>query len=473
MLRAAWYSLLGRPAEPRLDGGAIAYHRAAGRARVDPEDLAIIAAFVVAYSLVSQRFARSAITGPMVFVAFGLLVGPSLLDLVDLSVENELVLTLAELTLVLVLFTDAARIDFRLLREQPAVPARLLGIGLPLTIALGALLAALLFGELAAWEAILLAAVLAPTDAALGQAVVTNLGVPLRVRQALNVESGLNDGIAAPVVSVGIAGSIAIVGFDAADSVEFAAKQIGYGLLLGVAIGGVGGWAVSLATRKGWASEALGHIAMLACALAAFWLAEVVEGNGFLAAFVGGLTLGHIARHLGEELFHFAEEEGQLLTLLTFMIFGGAFAAPLLDDLTWQIAVYAALSLTLIRMLPVALALLGLGFQRETVGFLAWFGPRGLASIVFGLLVIEAHDIAGREQIFEVVTWTVLPSVFAHGFTAEPLASWYGRLTGEMAGEPEMAAMPEMAPVGEMRVRFRMPPPDPADPPSPAFDDSI
>ena len=439
---------------------------------MDLEELAIIAAFVVAYSLVSQRFSRSAITGPMVFVAFGLAVSPSVVDFVELSVENELVLTLAELTLVLVLFTDAARIDFRLLRQQPAVPARLLGIGLPLTIALGALLAVLLFGELEAWEAILLAAVLAPTDAALGQAVVMNLSVPVRVRQALNVESGLNDGIAAPVVSVGIAGSIAAVGFDAADSVEFAAKQIGFGLLLGVAIGGAGGWAVSLATRRGWANAALKHIAMLACALTAFWLAEVVEGNGFIAAFVGGLTLGHLARHLGEELFHFAEEEGQLLTLLTFMIFGGVFAAPRLDDLTWQIALYAALSLTLIRMLPVALALLGLRFQRETVGFLGWFGPRGLASIVFGLLVLEAHDIAGRDEIFAAVTWTVLLSVFAHGLTAQPLARWYGRRTDEMAEQPELAAMPEMEPVGEMRIRFRMPPPDPADLPSPAFEDS-
>ena len=438
---------------------------------MDPEELAIIAAFVVAYSLVSRRFSRSAITGPMVFVAFGLLVSPSALDLVDLSVENELVLTLAELTLVLVLFTDAARIDFRLLRQHPAVPARLLGIGLPLTIALGALLAAVLFGELEAWEVILLAAVLAPTDAALGQAVVMNLSVPVRVRQALNVESGLNDGIAAPVVSVGIAGSIAAVGFDAAESVEFAAKQIGFGLLLGVAIGGAGGWAVSLATRRGWTDAALKHIAMLACALAAFWLAEVIEGNGFIAAFVGGLTLGHLARHLGEELFHFAEEEGQLLTLLTFMIFGGAFAAPRLDDLTWQIAVYAAFSLTLIRMLPVAVALLGLRFQRETVGFLGWFGPRGLASIVFGLLVLEAHDIVGRDEIFAAVTWTVLLSIFAHGLTAAPLARWYGRRTDEMAEEPELAAMPEMEAVGEMRLRFRMPPPDPAELSSPAFED--
>ena len=418
---------------------------------MDPEDLAIIAAFVIAYAVVSRRFARSAVTGPMVFVAFGLVVGPSALDIVELSLDNELVRELAELTLVLVLFSDAARIDFRRLRMNVAVPARLLGIGMPLTIGFGAVAAALLFDELELWGAFLLAAVLAPTDAALGQAVVSNPAVPQRIRQALNVESGLNDGIAAPIVSVGIAGAVATVGFDAG---TFALEQIGFGLLVGVGVGLIGGVLVDRSARRNWLDPTFQHIAMLACALLAFWLAGVLDGNGFIAAFIGGLVVGNVARDLGEELFHFAEEEGQLLALLTFMVFGGAFVGPRLDDLTWQIALYAVLSLTLVRMLPVALSLLDVRFQPDTLAFIGWFGPRGLASIVFGLLVVETEGLGGGEEIFLIVTWTVLLSVYAYGLTAEPAALWYGRRSEAMA---EIPGLPEMAPVPEMRTRIRPP----------------
>ena len=426
---------------------------------MDPQDLAIIAAFVIAYSIVSHRFALSAVAGPMVFVAFGLAVGPEALDVVELSLDNELVRELAELTLVLVLFTDAARIDFRRLRMNVAVPARMLGIGMPLTIGLGTVLAALLFDALTLWEPFLLAAVLAPTDAALGQAVVSNPVVPQRVRQALNVESGLNDGIAAPIVSVGIAGSIAILGFDAG---TFALEQVGFGVLVGIGVGLVGGVLVDRASRHDWVDSTFQHIAMLACALLAFWLAEVVDGNGFIAAFIGGLVVGNVARDLGEGLFHFAEEEGQLLALLTFMVFGGAFVGPRLDDLTWQIALYAVLSLTVVRMLPVALSLIDMRFQPDTLAFLGWFGPRGLASIVFGLLVLETEGLGGGDEIFLVVTWTVLLSVYAHGLTAEPAARWYGRRTATMAELPDM---PEMLPVPEMRIRIR--PPEPMKPAEP------
>jgi NhaP-type Na+/H+ or K+/H+ antiporter len=234
--------------------------------------------------------------------------------------------------------------------------------------------------------------------------------------------------------------------------VRLAIEEVLFGILVGVGVGGAAGLALDRATDLKWINPTFQNISMLAAALLAFWLAEVVGGNGFVAAFLAGLTVGSIARHLGEGLFEFAEEEGQLLTLLTFMIFGAASVGPRLDDLTWQVVLFVVLSLTLVRMLPVALSLRGVGFRWSTVAFLGWFGPRGLASIVFGLLVLEESEIAGAEQIFLVVTWTVLISVFVHGLSARPGASRYGESVEEWAkSDPDCAEMEE---VDELRVRL-------------------
>lgn len=417
---------------------------------MESADLAIVAAFVIGYALVSGRLSRTVITGPMVFVAFGLLVGSAGLDVVDLSLENTLVEAIAEITLVIVLFSDAARIDLRVLSRNAAVPARLLGIGMPLTIAGGLVAAVVLFDGLSVWEAALVAAVLAPTDAALGQAVVTSARVPVRIRQALNVESGLNDGIAVPFVSIFIAGAAAAGGLGTAGFwTEFVAKQIGFGLLVGVGVGVASGLLIQYATATRWMNHTFQQLAILAVPLLGFAVAEQVGGNGFIAAFVAGIAIGNVTRRVGHRLFEFVEEEGQLLVLLTFMIFGGAFVGPALGDLTWQIALYAVLSLTVVRMVPVAISMIGMRFQVDTVAFLGWFGPRGLASIVFGLLVLES-SVDERGAIFVIVTWTVLLSVVVHGLSARPSVDWYGAKAEMMADEPDM---PEMEAVEEMPTR--------------------
>ncbi|MCZ7531414.1 MAG: cation:proton antiporter [Acidimicrobiia bacterium] len=362
-----------------------------------------------------------------------------------------MVRTLAELTLVLVLFTDAARIHLRSLERESALPVRLLLIGMPLTIAVGAAVAYGLF-DVALWSALLLAAVLTPTDAALGQIVVASPRVPARIRQTLNVESGLNDGIAVPFITLFIAGASATQSVRSAEYwASFAAKQIGFGVLVGVGVGLVGGWLVQRATASGWMDGTFRQLAVLSLAVGAFFVAEEIDGNGFIAAFVAGMVVGNVTREACSGIFDFTEEEGQLLALLTFMIFGGTFVGPAFDELTWEVVVYAVLSLTLIRMVPVAVALAGAGLRRDTVLFVGWFGPRGLASIVFGLLVLETADIPGHEEIFTAVTWTVLISVFAHGLSAVPLSRLYGRRVEEAAREPGMAEM--LAPV-EQRLRW-------------------
>ncbi len=408
-------------------------------------ELLTLAIVVFGYALVSHRVERLAITGPMVMVAVGLAIGEGGLGWLDLGLETEFVSVLAEATLVLVLFSDATRIDLRRLRANVGIPARMLGFGLPLTVVVGTLAALALFDDLRFWEAALLAAILAPTDAALGAAVVTDDRLPVRIRQSLNVESGLNDGLAVPVVTVMLALAAAEEQGDTAEWIEFIARQIGFGLVIGIAAGSVGGLLLDGFVSRGWVDGALRQISTLAIAVAAFAGAEQIEGNGFVAAFVAGLAFGAVARAHCPHVQDFVEDEGELLTLLTFLVFGAVIAGPRLDELTWQIAVYTVLSLTVVRMVPVAASLLGAGLRHETVAFFGWFGPRGLASVVFGILVVEEVDLTGGDEIFLVMAWTVLASVFLHGVTARPWAAGLAsRLSGMAAEAPEMVEMGEM-----------------------------
>jgi len=383
----------------------------------------------------------------MVFTGAGMLFGSSALGWLEITPSNSIILVLAEITLVLVLFSDAARINFRALRRNASLPGRLLVVGFPLTIAAGTLLALPLISELAFWEAAILAVVLAPTDAALGQAVVTSPLVPARIRQALNVESGLNDGLAVPFLTLFLAFAVVQEDLEPASFwVRFVLEQIGLGLLIGLAAGGLGGWLLARAAARGWVTDTFMQLTPLGLAVAAWGGATEVGGNGFIAAFVAGIAAGATTRRLEQHVLDFSEDEGQLLNLTVFFFFGAAVAAPALDEITWQIALYAVLSLTVIRMLPVAIALIGTRLRLASVAFLAWFGPRGIATIVLALTVLEEEgSLPGSETILLVASVTVLFSVVAHGATAAPLARAYGRASQQMEEhEPEMAAVPEL-----------------------------
>jgi NhaP-type Na+/H+ or K+/H+ antiporter len=346
------------------------------------------------------------------------------------------VLLLAEIALALVLFTDAASTDLSTLRQNEGLPLRLLGIGMPLTIALGAAAALLLLTDLTFWEAAIVGTVLAPTDAALGQAVVSNPRVPLRVRQALNVEAGLNDGLSVPFLALFLTLAVAEEELQSASYwIRFALEQIGLGVLVGIGVGLVGGWLVSLASRKSWMADPFQRLALLALALISWALADQIGGNGFIAAFVGGLAVGPTVEHVGERLIQFTETEGQLLNLSVFFIFG-VLVIGLIGPLSWEVALYALLSLTLIRMLPVALSLFGTHLRSISVLFMGWFGPRGLATIVLGLIVVaEAPLLTGREEVEQVVAMTVLFSVLLHGLTAAPLSAAYARRVDRMSAD--------------------------------------
>ena len=391
----------------------------------------IIFAALLAYvfGLFSKLAERSPVTGPMVFVAVGILAGPLGFDWLEVSINAELVRVLAEITLVLILFIDASLIDLPALIRTRGIPLRLLLIGLPLTMGLGILLALPLFPGQSLWLLALMALILSPTDAALGQAVVKSQSVPERIRQAINVESGLNDGIALPPILL----CVAVLAGDPARQLgsgfwsNFLFTQLIYGPVMGAAVGWLGGLLVDWAARRGWMNDTFQRLASAALAMLAYAAAEEVHGNGFIAAYFAGLLLGVRSHAVRERLQEFGEAEGQQLALFIFLLFGLILvpaALPHWDSRAW---IYAVLSLTVIRMLPVALSLIGARLDRPSVGFIGWFGPRGIASILYLIMVVGKLGAQKLKYVLAVIVLTVLLSVFAHGVTAVPLSGVYGR----------------------------------------------
>jgi NhaP-type Na+/H+ or K+/H+ antiporter len=416
--------------------------------------LAVIAGIVVVYAVVSRRLDATPVTAAIFFVTCGFVFGKKGLDWVDPGTTSTEVRVLAEATLTLVLFADASRIDLRALRREYLVPARLLGIGLPLTILAGWAVAYGVFGELSAGEALLLAIILAPTDAALGQAVVTDRRLPSRIRQGLNVESGLNDGICVPLLFIALALSDAeSQATSAHGAATLVVEAIGYGVLFGVVGGAAGAVLLRLARARDLAEAAWLQVLPVGIAAASYGLAAPLGGSGFIAAFVAGLVFGALRRRDDEEVTYLLEELGGLTNAVTFIVFGAAIVGPVLAGMTWKAGLYGVLSLTVVRVLPVALAFAGTKARPRTVAFLGWFGPRGLASIVFTVIVLEESHLPNVSTMATVVVFTIVLSVYAHGLTARPLAGRYARWYS--AHPPD--ARPAMEAVQAEPQRWRRP----------------
>lgn len=422
---------------------------------MNPEALAAIAIFILGFGLISRRLEKTIITPPMAYVCFGLVISSSALGLIQgVKITNETIKVLAEITLAVLLFTDASRIKLKLLRREYNLPLQLLGIGLPIAIVLGTILGLLLFPELNLWSAAVLATILSPTDAALGQAVVNSFLVPAKIRQAINIESGLNDGICLPILLLFV--SLATTGEQSNDAtywLTFTSQQIFWGILLGIGIGYFGSKLIASSLQRQWITHSFEELAILGLPILAYSSAEIFGGNGFIAAFSGGLTLGSIAtKSILRCLHEFGEAEGQLLTLVSFLLFGAVMVIPSLVEANWQMYLYAIASLTIIRILAVAIATSNLKLQLDSSLFIGWFGPKGIASIVYGLLILEKEDLANSQLIFGTMVITVFISVFAHGLTAFPGVYWYARRIDRK--QDIHHAMPEMNPVNELPVRL-------------------
>lgn len=374
-----------------------------------------------AYAIVSKRLTTTPISGPMVFVGLGV-AGYAFGVLDPTQVEGSGVGEILELTLALLLFTDATKIHVRSWEADMDLPTRLLTIGMPLTIVLGTVGAALVFPAIGLLSAGLIATILAPTDAALGKAVVTNPSVPSRIREALGIESGLNDGIALPIV-------LFLITLGEAEEGRtlwgLFAEGVGFGVLVGLGLGAGAALVLEYAIRRSWIAPAWVRISLVAVAFLTFLVADAMGGSGFIAAYVGGNVFGRLVEPVDHSAGALGDDLGTILTMISFLIFGAFILGPNQAAFTGQTVLYAVLSLTVIRMIPVAISMIGREFRPPTVLYLGWFGPRGLASIIFAGLLVEQAGLAGSEVVVAAVIVTVTLSVVLHGATAPWGASRY------------------------------------------------
>jgi sodium/hydrogen antiporter len=391
--------------------------------------LAVAAAAVIAWSLLSARLERWRISAPMLFVVVGLLATTGPLQVVDVQLHSRTIEATAELALAMVLFTDASRVSLRRLRTDIGIPGRLLGVGLPLAVAFGTLAALVAFSGLDIWIALLLGVIVAPTDAALGAPVIDNPRVPQRIRRALNVESGLNDGLATPIFTIVLALAVSHGNGHGAGPVTEILAVVG-GVGIGIVAGVVGGVLVRVSEQRGWSTRAMHPVTTTALPLLTYGLALVWGANGFVAAFVAGISFGaswHPTDHDEfEDSVTMASDVGGLLSAVVWLMFG-AMLIPALDHLDWRAVLFAVLALTVVRGVSVAIALVGAGLDRATVGFIAWFGPRGLASVVFALIAYDELAPADANFLLTAVVTVIVLSVVAHGVSAGPLAERFGR----------------------------------------------
>ncbi|MEU4292590.1 cation:proton antiporter [Kribbella sp. NPDC026596] len=415
--------------------------RKGGGGAVTEATFAVLALLVLAWAVTSDLLARLNITGPLVFAVAGYALGNPDWGPLSVDVEAPSVHRIAELTLALLLFSDAARVNLSRLRRDIRLPGRLLAIGLPLSVILGSLLAAWFFDDFTWALAGFVGATLAPTDAALSAQVINDSRIPMRLRRALNVESGLNDGIVTPVVTFTLAvaaGQLGIEGDDGTpDHGGGALLALAVGLLVGLAVGTASARLMTVGSRRRWMGTGARRLGTLAAALSSFGLAVAFSGNGFIAAFVAGIAFSAALDEAtvdADDTVELPELLGEVLALAVWFLFGAALVPIAVHNLDLALLAYAVLSLTVVRMAPVAVSLLGAGLDRRTVLFVGWFGPRGLASVVFALLAVEELGTTPLvERAVAVVALTVLLSVVLHGVTAGPLGGRYVHL--EQAGE--------------------------------------
>lgn len=398
---------------------------------------AIFIALLFVYALLSKRVSQTPLTAPILFTAAGMVLAPAWQHLANAGMNATIALHLAEIGLVLLLFTDASQTDLKLLRDIGTLPGRLLSVGMLLTILLGAIAALVVFPTFSLWEAGILAAILAPTDAGLGQVIVSSRRVPMRIRQALNVEAGLNDGLSVPFMLFFMTIAAAKIEGGGASLLTFMGEQLGLGIVVGAAIGLIGGWLLRVAVRSGWVADSFRQIAVVTLPLLCMLVSGKVDASMFIAAFVAGLAVQIPFKEAGRHSLEFTEDWGQLFNLIVFFLFGMIVVRDW-HQFTATAWIYAVLSLTVVRMLPVWVSLMGTKLSRTTVLFMGWFGPRGLASIVLGLVYLEQElHLPGEPKIRVIVMATVLLSIFAHGLSAMPGISIYER---------KLAALPDSAP---------------------------
>jgi len=389
--------------------------------------LLVIAIVILGYGYSSDLLLKYNISGPMIFMSIGVLLSPLFFGSQTLHLNSQTVQTVATLALIIVLFSDASGLNLK--NVKWGIPVRLLFIGLPLTIVFAAFVAMAIFPNEPPIYLLLMSLILAPTDAALGKAVVTDKAVPEKISSSINIESGLNDGIVFPILLT--VSTIIASGQDHITDnswIPYVAKQIVFGAIVGSVLGYINAKLTIITIEKKWISESYKNLMPLAIAILSYYIAEQLGGNGFIAAFFAGLIIGNYNEELRENIENFAETEADLLLLVSFMVFGFVFIPATIAFWNFQVILFAVLSLTVLRMIPVAISLIGTKFDLATVLFIGWFGPRGIASLLYVLIVVsQIGSIKGHEEVYATVTVVILLSIILHGITARPFVKMYSK----------------------------------------------
>jgi len=390
-----------------------------------PSEIVILSIFAFLYSIVAGRTERSIVSGPVIFVVAGIIMGPLVLGWFEGKATRAELRIFADLTLVMILFSDAAHANLSVLKTRFRIPARMLLFGLPGVIILGFGFAMVMFDVLTVYEAAILGTILAATDAALGKAVVADKRLPVWIREGLNAESGLNDGLCVPFLFIFIALALNASGPEASEIEPLAVvlEELGIGLAVGLGLTFIGAQLLRACLKLGWVTEIWTQVTVAALALACYSLAQQLHGSGYIAAFSGGLLFGHLLKDAKHKFILATEGIGETLAMITWLLFGAAVVGQVIGLLSWPVVIYALLSLTVVRVLPIFLSLTGTKSTVRDRLFLGWFGPRGLASVVFAVIVLDS-GLPGAKSISLVVILTVFFSLVAHGFTAKPLSAW-------------------------------------------------
>jgi NhaP-type Na+/H+ or K+/H+ antiporter len=389
----------------------------------------IVALIVLIYGFFSRKLDIFNITGPMIFLFIGIMLSPLAFNISDIGIDANIVKNIAEIALIIVLFTDSASINLKTFKNRWKISARLLTIGLPLTILFSTYVGTLFFPQESLMNLFLMALILAPTDAALGKAVVTDKAVPEEIRSNINVESGLNDGIVFPLLITTILLISSQQDISSDNSwILFLLEQISFGFFFGAFSGYLGAKVLMVALKNGWMEERYRNLTPISLAIISFYLAEHFGGNGFISAFVAGMFFGNFSTLIDSRSEVFLESEGEILILISFTIFGLTFIPETIEYWNFKVLLYAICSLTVFRMIPVALSLIGLKLSLATKAFIGWFGPRGIASILYIMIVAHSiEDINGHEVLYSVITLTIFLSIILHGLSAKFLVSLYSK----------------------------------------------
>ncbi|MGW5002919.1 cation:proton antiporter domain-containing protein [Streptomyces hydrogenans] len=389
--------------------------------------LLVLVSLLFLWTLVSDRLARWSVTAPITFAAAGILLSGLDHPLVPLDVDTHTFQRAIELVLAVMLFTDATETrDYARLRG-PVGEGRLLGIALPASLVLATLAGALVFPGTSWWLLAVAALVVMPMDLAPVLMILRDERVPLRVRAALNIEGGFNDGLISPLFVFCVANLVSAEGDTFGDLLLNALKGAVYAAVIGSVLGYLASEAVRRALESGWARPASLRMAGLALPFLTYAASVLVEGNGFVAAFVAGLWYANTVSVVGTGSLDLVQDTSHLLALAAWYAFGALAAEAFADGIAFQVLTYALLVLTVARFVPVAASLTGTAFTRAERAAIGWLGPRGVTSIVFAVLAYVQLPEEQADFVVNVTAATVLLSVVLHGVTAEPVARWFAR----------------------------------------------